>query len=75
MNPIVQEVLAAVEIAVEKAVAEKAEVIVEKVIEALAKAIPGQLDDMLLQTVKPQAQALVKAELLKLADKIDGQEG
>ncbi len=44
----------------------------EKAIAALAKMIPGQMDDILLAKYKEEMKAILKGELLKAADKIDG---
>lgn len=44
----------------------------DKAIAALAKIIPGQMDDILLAKYKEEMKAILKGELLKAADKIDG---
>lgn len=75
MNPIVQQALASLEVVVEKAINEKLDVVVEQQLANLKVAIKGQLDDVVIAQLEPTIKQALKAGLLKLADKIDGQEG
>lgn len=60
----------AAEIAVKAALNEKCDAIVAATLEEVKKMIPGQWDDALLESMKSNIQSVVKAELLKLAEKI-----
>lgn len=51
----------------------KCDEIVDKALVIITKAIPGQIDDVLAAKYKEELKAMVKAELLKAAAKIDGQ--
>jgi len=53
----------------------KQDALVDNVLAKLAALIPGKLDDMLLAQVAPLIKEELKAEALKLADKIDGEVG
>jgi hypothetical protein len=64
--------LPAIEKAVEAAIDAKSDAIVAGVLAKLAELIPGKLDDIALEAAKPELQKIVKAELLKQANKIDG---
>jgi len=75
MSPIAKDLLSAVEDLVAKLIAEKLDEVVEQGIVALKEAIPGQFDDMVLEAVKVQVKAALKAEALKLADLIDSEVG
>lgn len=68
-------VLVIVEKIVQQEIEAKSDLIIDKALLKLAELIPGKLDDMALAQVAPLIKAQVKAELLKQADKIDGEVG
>lgn len=63
-------ILAKVEVEIEKYIEEKCDAAVEAGMAKLAALIPGQIDDILLEKIKPEVKASIKAELLKQAEKI-----
>jgi hypothetical protein len=74
-NELLKPILAILEVEVEKYINTKADELLDKGFESLKKAIPGTIDDVILETVKPAVKAEAKKAVLKLADKIDGIEG
>lgn len=75
MNPIVQEVLSGLELAVENLIQARLDGIVEAQLEKLKALIPGMTDDMLISVITPQLKLAAKQGLLQLANQIDGKEG
>lgn len=75
MNPIVKEVLSAVEPAVVQIIETKSDALVDYLVGKLTAMIPGNLDNALAETVKPQLKSEAKKFLLAQADKIDGEVG
>lgn len=65
-----EKVKALVEVELEKAIEAKSDAVVNALLAELAKAIPGQLDDVMIEAAKPKLLPVVKAELLKLVEKI-----
>lgn len=63
-------VKALVEVELEKLIEAKSNDLVSLALAELAKAIPGQLDDVMIEAVKPMLLPVVKAELLKLVEQI-----
>lgn len=55
-----------------KVIESKCDEAADKAIAALAKLVPGQMDDILLAKYGEEIKAILKGELLKAADKIDG---
>ncbi len=68
-------VLNVVEDAAVKAINEKLDAAISAGAAKLKEKIKGQLDDMVIDLLVAEFKDDVKAELLKLADKIDGQVG
>ena len=64
-----QEILAAVEVAVEKVIEAKSDEVVEQIILRIEEKTPGWVDS-LLEEKKVEIKAAIKGELLKLAEKI-----
>ena len=73
-NEFTKTILAIVEVEVEKLIKERADELLEAGFTALKKTIPGTLDDLLLETLKPTIKAEAIKAALKLAEKIDGVE-
>lgn len=67
---IVSQLLAHVEVAVEKAVEAKSDALVEMVLKEITVRIPGGLDDAAAEVIKPELKVKVKAFLLAQAEKI-----
>lgn len=70
-----EEVLKAVEQIIEKLISEKSDLLVDLALKKLAQAIPGPIDDALIAANAPTIKVAVKAEIMKLADLIDGVKG
>ena len=66
------QVLSAVEVIVKQQIAKESDNIVDLILKKLTTLIPGSIDDALAAANAPAVKAAVKAELLKLADLIDG---
>lgn len=64
---------AEVEKLLKAAVEANSDMLVDKAFEALEKAIPGQIDDAILEAAKPSAKVAIKEALLKLVDQISDQ--
>jgi restriction endonuclease Mrr len=75
MSTIGQQLLAQAEVLVEGVIQQHCDALVESALTKLKATIPTQIDDMIIDAAKPLVKEAVKAELLKLANKIDGQEG
>lgn len=67
-----EQVLAALEIAVDKLIEDKSDALVSAALVKLAQLIPGKLDDVLIGQYAPQIKAFVKQQLLAESAKIDG---
>lgn len=67
-----EQILELIETQVQAAVMSQSDVVMNSVLNKLKEVIPGQIDDALIEAAKPQILPIVKAELLKLADKING---
>jgi restriction endonuclease Mrr len=65
-----EQALAGLEIAVETAINEKLDSVVTELLNAMKVAIPGQLDDLAIETAKPVLLPVLKKTLLQLAEKI-----
>lgn len=68
-------VLKHAELAAKEIVNAKFDPLVDKLVAKVKEKIPGTVDDVVLDLLKAQFQATLKAELLGLVDKIDGTEG
>lgn len=68
-------VLNGLESLVNKAIEDKMPELVDKVLLLLSKAIPGQIDDIMIAKYAPMIKEQLKAEALKQADKINGKVG
>lgn len=64
------ELLVAIELAVEKVIEAKSDVFADSLLAKLAESIPGQLDDAIIEKVKPQVKEELKKFLLGQAEKI-----
>lgn len=65
-----EDVLAMLEAAVKKLVEDNCDAVVAGAVKALEDAIPGDIDNAILEAAKAKIQEAIKAELLKLVDKI-----
>ena len=65
-----EDLLKVVEAEVKKQVEEHCGELVAAVLAKIEEAIPGGLDNAVLEALKPQLSEIAKAQLLKLADKI-----
>lgn len=65
-----EKIKALIEVELEKLIEAKSDAVVSALLAELAKAIPGKLDDLALEAVKPQLLPVIKAELLKQVEKI-----
>jgi hypothetical protein len=65
-----EEALAALEVAVEKLIEAKCDEAVEAAFKKIEEVIPGEIDNMILEKVKPEAKAELKKILLAQAEKI-----
>jgi hypothetical protein len=70
MNELSKQLLASAEVLVEQLIEKNCEKLVSQALDAIAKGIPGQIDDVLIASVKVQVIAAVKAEAMKLAEQI-----
>jgi len=61
------------ELLLEKAIAEYGDKAVEMLMEKIAEVIPGKLDDMAIEAIKPKAKEMIKEVLLKQVEKISEQ--
>lgn len=64
------QVLPLVEAEVKSLIVGHSDEMVEALVKEVESLIPGSIDDMLLEPLKPKIEAIVKEQLLKLADKI-----
>ena len=64
-----EQILAAIEVAVEKAIESKSDEVVDQLLLKIEEKTPGWLD-ALIEGKKAEIKAALKAELLKLAEKI-----
>lgn len=65
-----EEALAAAEISLELFVEKAFEPVVDGLLEELKKAIPGQVDDAVIEMVKPSLKPIAKKLLLEQIEKI-----
>lgn len=71
MTDVIQDiVLPAAEVAVEKAINEHADSVVHGLIQKLVELCPIDIIDQVILGFEPKAKEIVKAEALKLAEKI-----
>ena len=67
---VAEQALPAIEIAVEKLIEARCDEAVDAAFKKIEEAIPGSIDDMILEKVKPEAKAELKKFLLVQAEKI-----
>lgn len=58
------------ELLLEKAIVDHGDKAVEMLIEKMKELIPGKLDDLALDAIKPKAKEIIKEALLKQVEKI-----
>lgn len=66
-----EQILEMIETQVQAAVEAQAEPLMASLLDEVKKLIPGGIDDAIIDSMKPTILPVVKAELLKLADKIN----
>lgn len=69
-----EQILEMVEEQVKSAVDQQAEPLMNALLDQLAKVIPGGIDDAIIAGAKPVILPVVKAELMKLAEKINSKD-
>ena len=67
-----EQILELIETQVQAAIEANSDALMNAVLNKMKELIPGQIDDAIIEAAKPQVLPVVKAELLKLADKING---
>lgn len=70
LQDIVQALLPQVEVLVKTAIEAKSDEVVEQVLAEIKKAIPTQIDDVIIEQLKPTVKAEIKKFLLAQAEKI-----
>jgi len=68
-----EDILKLIEVQLKAAVESHSDSTADLLLNKLKEAIPGQIDDAIIEAAKPQLKAAVKAELLKLVDKISAE--
>lgn len=74
MKEVGQEALAAVETALVAAIEGHYEAMTDKVLAEIKKAIPGEVDDLIINAASPMVKPVVKQMLLDLIAKIHEEE-
>ena len=65
-----EEILKQLELAIEKLINDKCDLAVDAGLNKLMEVIPGKIDDVMIEAAKPKIKEVMKAELLKQAEKI-----